>query len=318
MTSPALQAIFERARASVRTRDYPAAVQLYREALKIDDHSAEAIEGLAMVLFAAHEYPAAAEQFQQLTRLQPMVARHYVNLGALYNRQGEHRLAVDALRKAIQRDHRCADAYYNLGVAQRKLNQTTMAISAYKEALRLDPQLAEAYQNLGNIHCEMGSYHLAITNFRKALEIRPDFDKARLGLEQAEDAAERAKQNKNPFGRVVAEEGIAPQEAPTLTRELTEAERHADRQRVRALGAEMQEFADQSVTFLKEKLEPSLIELQKTVADGSFQSMTFISSVEDFQEALARWNELRKQMHAKADDLRAHEQLVNTPGSKIA
>jgi tetratricopeptide (TPR) repeat protein len=317
MSAPALEPLFDQARAAVRRRDYQTAVDFYRQALELDSTSLEAIEGLGMMLFASGDLAAAIEQFLRLTQLQPMVARHFVNLGAIYNRQGDHQKAADVLRKAIQRDRRCADAYYNLGVAQRKLNQTSMALSSYKEAIRLDPQMAEAYQNLGNIYTEMSSFHLAITNYRKALEIRPDFEKARLGLEKAEDLAEQAKAHANPFGRLVQANAIAPKEIPTLKRQLTEAERQADRQRVCLLAAELEALAQRCSEFLKEKFEPAIITLQKTVADGQFKSMNFLNSAEDFREAFAQWQELRRQVQKKNQELRSHEEMVNTPGMPI-
>jgi len=317
MTTPTLEPLFQQARAAVRSRDYPAAVELYRQALAIDNTSLDAIEGLAMVLCAAGDYAAAAEQFQRLTFLQPMIVRHYVNLGAVYNRQGQHQQALDILRKAVQKDRKCADAYYNLGVAQRKLNQSSMAMSSFKEAVRLDPQLAEAWQNLANIYLEMGNLNLAITNFRKALEIRPDFEKARLGLEKAEDAAQQAKASANPFGRLVETAAIAPKAVPTLTRELTEAERLADRKKVRELSGELETLSEQYSEFFKAKFEPSLIELQKTVAEGQFKSLAFISSATEFREAFAQWTALRQQLKRKTLELRAHEEVVNTPGLPI-
>jgi tetratricopeptide (TPR) repeat protein len=101
MPDPALEPLFEQARAAVRRRDYTSAAQLYRDALAVDGSSHEALEGLAMMLFASGDLSGAIEQFQRLTLVQPLVARHYVNLGAIFNRQGEHQKAVDALRKRI-------------------------------------------------------------------------------------------------------------------------------------------------------------------------------------------------------------------------
>ena len=302
-----------RARVALRARDYAEAETIYRQALAIDADAIPAIEGLAMVFCSAGELAAAVEQFQRLNQLQPMEARHYVNLGAIHNRQGQYQQAVEALRKAISRDRRCADAYYNLGVAQRKLNQASMAVSAYKEAIRLDPELVEAYQNLGNLYSEMGNLHMSIANFRKALEIRPDFDKARVGLEKAEEAVQRAKAESNPFGKLVDTGAIAPKAVPTLTRELTEAERQFDRQHVRQLALDFKALVEEYVGHLKTKLEPALLQLQKTSAAGDLKAMGFVGAATDFQEAFQHWRSLRQQVKRKAQELRAHEELVNTP-----
>lgn len=313
MPTPALEPLFQQARDATRTRDYAAAADFYRQALAAEADSIDALEGLAMVLFAGGELAAAVEQFQKLTKLQPMEARHYVNLGAIHNREGQHQQAVEVLRKAIQRDRKCADAYYNLGVAQRKLNQSSMAVSAYKEAIRLDPQLVEAFQNLGNLYLEMGSPQQAMTNFRKVLEIRPDFEKARVGLEKAEDSIQRAKESTNPFGRLVETGAIAPKAVPTLTRELSESERKYDRQRVRQLATELKSLVDECLNHLRTKIEPGVQSLQRTVAEGNFKAMSFVSAANEFQESFQHWIGLRQQIKRKALELRAHEELVNTP-----
>jgi tetratricopeptide (TPR) repeat protein len=313
MSTAALDSFFQQARAALRAREFSEAADFYRQALAIDADSVDAIEGLAIVLFSAGDLPAAIEQFQRLTQLQPMEARHYVNLGAIHNRQGQHQLAVDVLRKAISRDRRCADAYYNLGVAQRKLNQASMAVSAYKEAIRLDPELAEAYQNLGNLYSEMGNLQLSIANFRKALEIRPDFEKARLGLEKAEEAAQRAKAETNPFGKLVDTGAIAAKSVPTLTRELSETERQYDRQHVRQLALELKGLVDEYLEHLRTKFEPGVLHLQRTAAEGDLKAMGFVGAATEFQEAFQHWRGLRQQVKRKALELRAHEELVNTP-----
>uniref|UniRef100_A0A7C4LJ12 Tetratricopeptide repeat protein n=1 Tax=Schlesneria paludicola TaxID=360056 RepID=A0A7C4LJ12_9PLAN len=313
MSATPLSALLEQARAAVRSRDYAAAIAHYRQALTVDPESVDALEGLAMMLLATGSYAAAVEQFQRLVLLQPMEARHYINMGAAYNRLGQYQKAVDTLRKGIQRNRKCADAYYNLGIAQRKLNMPSLAISAYKEAIRLDPQLVEAYQNLGNLYTEMGNYQLALANYRKALELRPDFEKARLGLEKAEEAIQRSKASANPFGRLVNTSSVAPKSVPIVTRELSDADREFDRQRVRLLCEELQRLTADCLAQLKNKLEAGILDVQRSAAEGQFKNLGFVGAANEFQDAFRNWLELRQQLKRKALELRAHEELINTP-----
>lgn len=313
MSATSLASLLEQARAAVRSRDYATAISTYRQALTVDPESIDALEGLAMTLLATGSYAAAVEQFQRLVMLQPMEARHYINMGAAYNRLGMYQKAVDTLRKGIQRNRKCADGYYNLGIAQRKLNMPSLAVSAYKEAIRLDPQMVEAYQNLGNLYTEMGNYQLALANYRKALELRPDFEKARLGMEKAEEAMQRSKATNNPFGRLVKTDNLAPKTVPTLTRELSDADREFDRQRVRQLSEDLQRLTTEYLNHLKSKLERGLLELQRSAAEGQFKSLGFVATANEFQEAFRSWLETRQQFKRKALELRAHEELINTP-----
>jgi tetratricopeptide (TPR) repeat protein len=277
-------------------------VSLYRQALDVDPDSAEALEGLAMVLFQAGDLPGAIEQFTRLTLLQPQEARHYINLGAVYNRKGQHAQAAEALRKAIQRDRRSADAYYNLGIAQRKLNQSSMAVSAYKEAIRLNPLMAEAYQNLGNVYSEMGNHQLAILNFQKALEIRPEFEKARVGLQRAEDALEKSKAASSPFGRLVAPDRL--ETASPAADPSADSNTPLDRQQVLFLAHELRLLAEQYRDVLKNRLEPAIHALQRVVAESKVSTLSLARAITDLHEAYELWLQRSREVKQKATELR--------------
>jgi tetratricopeptide (TPR) repeat protein len=302
MSVGSLEALLQQARARSQKRDAPGAVTLYRQALDVDPDSAEALEGLAMVLFQAGDLPGAIEQFIRLTMLQPQEARHHVNLGAVYNRKGQHSQAADALRKAIQRDRRSADAYYNLGIAQRKLNQSSMAVSAYKEAIRLNPLMAEAYQNLGNVYTEMGNHQLAIMNFQKALEIRPEFEKARVGLQRAEDALEKSKSASSPFGRLVTADRLEA-ELPASDASA-EHETPLDRQQVLMLAHELRLLTEAYRDVLKNRLEPAIHALQRVVAESKVSTLSLARAITDLHEAYELWLQRSREVKQKATELR--------------
>ena len=289
------------------------AKELYEKVLASNIDSVEAHLGLATVAFLEEDYPTTAAHYVKLTLLQPTESRNYTNLGAVYNRMGEYSKAVDVLRKAIQFDKRCAEAYYNLGIAQRKLKQWQLAISAYREATRLNPKMAEAYQNLGNVYIDTANVPMAIMNFKKALEIKPDFEKARKGLEKAEAADQQAKQAINPFGRLVDTKSHQVNAAPTMVRELTDAERYDDRHEVKLIADEIERLSKSSLEFLKLKLEPTIIELQRTMAEGAKAQVPLVDVADVYQSTANEWNDLRKVFKRKILELRAHEELVNVP-----
>lgn len=313
LSSATQNPLLVQARALSRERKYPAAIEVFTEFLSSDPDSLEGREGLAMTCFAAGDLTAAAENFERLTLLQPMEARHYVNWGAVLNREGKHKEAADVLRRAIQRNRRSADAYYNLGIAQRHLKQPSMAVSAYKEAIRLDPQMAEAYQNLGNVYLEMGSHQLAIGSFQKALEVRPDFEKARAGLHRAEDAIEQARAKRNPFGKLVESATQTATASVTFDRQLTDEERHQDRQQVLALAAELRSLGEACASVLHDKVERHLHQLARVAAEADVSPTAVVRAAEEFQDAFREWSSLRQQFKRKILELRGHEELMNTP-----
>ena len=79
-----------------------------------------------------------------------------------------------------------------------------MAVSAYKEAVRVSPGMAAAHQNLANVYVDMGNFQHAIIHYMKALEINPEFERARRGLEEAQNmstAGEKISEPLRPAGR---------------------------------------------------------------------------------------------------------------------
>ncbi len=313
MPSTTHDPLLQRARALTRERNYSDAILAFQELLEADPDSVEGCEGLAMACFISGKFAAALDNFERLTMLQPTEARHYVNWGAVLNRMGKHKDAADILRKAIQRNRKSADAYYNLGIAQRHLKQPSMAVSAYKEAIRIDPEMAEAYQNLGNVYLEIGSHQLAVSSFQKALEVRPDFEKARVGLNRAEDAIEKARASRNPFGRLIDSQTQKSAVQVTFERELTDSERHEDRQHVWTIAQEIKTLSEACAVHLHEQVERRLHSMTRVAAESTESPMALVLAAEEFRNALQQWVVLRQQVRSKLLQLRGHEELMNTP-----
>lgn len=289
------------------------AKELYDQAIAHDVDCVEAHEGLASIAYLNDDFEKAAAHYIKLTLLKPTDARNYTNLGAVYNRAGEFDKAIEVLQKAIQRDKRSAEAYYNLGIAQRRLKRWQMAISAYREAARLNPQLAEAYQNLANVYVEMSNLPMAIINFKKALEIRPNFSKAKVGLEKAEAAANMAKQALNPFGRLVNPESHQANVKTEMLRTLSETERIQDRNEVKVFADDIERLSRGCLEFLKTKLEPAILELQRTMAEGTHSQTPLADAAEGYFAAANQWSDMRRALKRKILELRAHEELINSP-----
>lgn len=315
MSRAEVEALCKLARECLQLEQTKQAKELFDKAIAADIDCADAHDGLASIAFMAGDIPAAITHFIKLTLLKPMESRNFINLGAIYNKQGEYAKAVDVLRKAIQRDKRSAESYYNLGIAQRKLKQYQMAISAYREAARLNPKMAEAYQNLGNVYMDIDNVQMAIINFKKALEIKPDFERARLALEKAEAITNSAKEAENPFGRLVNAQSMqtGSKSSVTMVRELTDAERYDDRHEVKHLADEIERLSKGCLEFMKQKLEPAIVELQRTMAEGEKAQVSLADVAEAYNEARTQWADLRKALKRKVLELRAHEELINAP-----
>ena len=102
-----------------------------------------------------------------------------------------------------------------------------------------------------------------------------------------------------------------------MARGLTEAERYDDRQQVKAIAEEIERLAKASLEFLWQKLEPSIIDLQRTMAEGSKAQVSLADVAEKYQTAIDEWTEFRKLLKRKVLELRAHEELINAPEVKL-
>jgi tetratricopeptide (TPR) repeat protein len=298
----------------VRHQDYAAGVAQFQQVLAQDTSNIPALEGLAAAEFLAGNLAEAAKHFTHITRLDFRNGKALINLGAVYNRMGEYRQAADVLRRAIQREKKSAEGYYNLGIAQRQLGQKTLAINAYREAVRLDPRMAEAHSNLANLYLEMNSTKQAVEHFRKALEISPDFDRARRGLAAAEQAQAVAKQSISPFGRLVDTARTGARGATRVVRVLSDTERIQDRRQLHELSVKTRAMTKAFLNFCRDELEPSLLALSRAVAQGVEKNRPGIArAFEALEAACERADVLRRAMKRAVLEVRAHEELVNTP-----
>lgn len=313
MSEPGVEELCHRGRDLLKKKDIPGALEIFKRAASEDPDSCAAHEGVATCSYMSGDYPTAIAEYLHLTLLQPMESRHFTNLGAIHNRLGEHMKAAEFLRKAIQRNKKCAESFYNLGIAQRKLKQNAMAVSAYKEAIKLDPTMVEAYQNLGNVYVEMGNLQMAMTNFKKALEIKPDFQKARIGLEKAEEQLALAKNRNSAFGRLNAIESTVTNVGAMAARELREDERYEDRKCVKHLAEEIERLAKGCLEHLRQNLIPSILEVERAMAHGSEDAFVLSEAADSFREASSQWASLRRTLKRKTAELDEHEKLINTP-----
>jgi hypothetical protein len=98
-----------------------------------------------------------------------------------------------------------------------------------------------------------------------------------------------------------------------MLRELTDAERYDDRHQVKMIADEIERLSKGCLEFLKTKLEPAILELQRTMAEGSKAQTPLADVADEYHAAANQWTELRKAVKRKLLELRAHEELVNSP-----
>ena len=295
----------EAARQQLKQRNAAGALELYLKAVDKEERSILAREGVATAAFLLQQYEVAIEHFKRVTVLDPRRAQPLVNLGAVYNKVKDYPNAIKYLRQAVTRDRKCAEAYYNLGIAHKGLNQLPMAINAYKEAIRINPEMVEAYQNLGNIYLDMKNNSQASVQFRRALDLRPDFERAKRGLERADEAKATAKSSVNPFGRLVNLDEAAKNSQISAYKSLSPGERFQDRTRLHELSRELEDSVTKLLQHAKTDLEHALSGLSQ--AFQSEDRHAIIRQYDDFGQAKIKYEELSANLLQLTGQLREHE-----------
>ena len=308
MSETQVATVIKQAKQLFNSKRRDEAIDLLQQALDKDPDLPDVHSTAATMHFMAQNYDQAIEHFKRTTQLLPSEAAAFINLGAVYNRMGDYKNAVDVLQKGIQKNSKSADGYYNLGIAQRKLGQQRMAITAYRECLRLAPDMAEAHQNLANVYMDLNNPDKAMEHYKEALRIKPGFERAVRGLDKARSAAQVGMVEENPFGRLVDENQLKKRgDDESGVRQLSELERQEDSEFLYTLSERIVETSEEVLEILTEDVEPTLLALSRTVAQGAATTHLVYDDHTEFRQAVNDMVESRKLIKAQLAELKRHE-----------
>ena len=98
---------------------------------------------------ALYRYDAAIDGYKQAIKIKPDYAEAYSNMGNALTDKGELDAAIDSYKQAIKIKPDYADAYSNMGVALQDKGELDAAIDSYIQAIKIKPDYAEACSNMG-------------------------------------------------------------------------------------------------------------------------------------------------------------------------
>ena len=159
-----------------------AAIDHYREALRIKPDYAEAHLDLGVARAVTDHLDDAIAEFHEAIRLKPNFAAAYNSLGSALMKQGQTGAAIDNYEWAVRLNPNIAEAHFNLGALQLAAGKTSAAIDQLKAAIKLDPDFAEAHGNLGAALATLGQTNFAIAEYRIAVRLKPDYAQAQYNL----------------------------------------------------------------------------------------------------------------------------------------
>jgi len=168
-----------------REDDVDAAIEHFREAVRLAPESAQLRNNLGTYLGQRGRLDEALEQLSEAVRLDPDYARARMGLASTLIGLGRYAEAVEQLQEVHRIEPDFAPAYLSRGQLQAALGDLRAAARAYEEALRADPELVEARVQLAGIYLQGNQVQEAIATLRTAVDQAPDMALAQAELGRA-------------------------------------------------------------------------------------------------------------------------------------
>ncbi len=154
---------------------------LIHQAVEIAPDSPHAQTSLGRYLRLTRQFDQAMEAFGKAAELDPNAVEPRLALGDLYLMVfGKPKQAVEAYQTAVAIDPNRAAAHYALGVAQFRLGEHTSAITELRKAATLEPENPLPHLELARIYLNLQKPTDALTSVGEALRIQPELAEAGL------------------------------------------------------------------------------------------------------------------------------------------
>jgi tetratricopeptide (TPR) repeat protein len=130
------------------------------------------------VYAAFNQYDAAINSYKQALKIKPDYADAHNNMGVVLQEIGELNAAINSYKQALKIKPDYAEAHYNMGNALKEKGELNATIDSYEQALKIKPDYADAHNNMGTALQDLGKLEEAIEAYNKALAIKPDHAEA--------------------------------------------------------------------------------------------------------------------------------------------
>jgi tetratricopeptide (TPR) repeat protein len=159
-------------------RNFPTAIQQYREALKIQANHLPSLFRLGVVYAQVGSYADAIATWQRYLKETNGDPVAWANLGFCQELAGNPKDAEDAYKQGIAKDPKSNPCRVNYGLMLARAGRTTEAIIQLQAVL---PE-AQVHYNLGSVYEQEGHRAEAKAEYRKAMELDPNLAEAKLRL----------------------------------------------------------------------------------------------------------------------------------------
>ncbi len=154
-------------------KNYSAAINCYQRCLEINSHLPEVYNNLGLAHQNQDNLAAAQKSLQRAIELRPEYAEAHNNLADVYRQQSNFDEALQHYRRAFSLMPTNAAIAFNLGLILQLQNDAEGARKFYQTAIDLDPGITDAHINLGKMLQDANALESAIAHFSKAIDIDP-------------------------------------------------------------------------------------------------------------------------------------------------
>ena len=180
---------------------FEAAIQSFKEALKINPHYTEAVLNLAVLYNDLGRYQDAKKLYGNLRKkeksstddiepvLKGKLSNMHSEIGDVYRSIGLYKFAVEEYKKALALNPAYVDIRTKLGIALRELGQLESSLKELKTVAKEDPRYIMAKIQLGITHYSLKKLSEAKKEWESVLQQDPENESAKMYLRLCQKAA---------------------------------------------------------------------------------------------------------------------------------
>ncbi|KAI8934545.1 hypothetical protein NX059_008243 [Plenodomus lindquistii] len=156
---------------SEQMQDYDGAMQCYEQALKFNQWSVPAMQGIACILRTKDAFPAAVEYLRTILKVDPANGDVWGSLGHCYLMMDDLQQAYSAYQQALYHlsDPKEPKLWYGIGILYDRYGSLEHAEEAFSQVMRMEPTFEKAneiYFRLGIIYKQQQKFNQSLDCFK--------------------------------------------------------------------------------------------------------------------------------------------------------
>ncbi len=149
-------------------------IDLYKQALEMDDLNNNLRMSLANFYYELKDYPKTIEYYEKIIQTEANPAPAYYSLGLLYAELNQPEKAIQNFKKTIQLNAQNTRAYYNLGLLYSQKGDTKQAEKVLLNGLTVNPNDVDVLYALTYLYINNNQLEEAKKYSEKLVQIAPN------------------------------------------------------------------------------------------------------------------------------------------------